>query len=68
MHLISNPDKRITVAVSEDEARHMLDGLKRHAGELGDEAAALRAKLEEAGLAPPPPPDHIRHEWEGDPP
>lgn len=67
MNVIEIKDKSVHIAVDEEEARHILDGLARHAQDLGEEAEALRAALQGAGVEPPAPPEHVRHEYEGDP-
>lgn len=60
---IETQDKtHVRIIMQEKKAKDLLAGLLAHP-DLGEEAKELAEKLQAAGVTPPPPPDHIRHEY-----
>lgn len=62
MYIEKQDKQNVTVVIGDRKARDLLDGLLAHP-ELGDEAATLAQQLQDAGIRPSPPTDHLRHEY-----
>jgi len=63
MHIEKQSDKSVAVELTAEEAQHVLAGLGEHAKKLGDQGQALSQALQDAGVKPYEPPEHVRHEW-----
>lgn len=63
MRIEKQSDKSVTIMLSAEEAQHVLAGLGEHAGELGEAGQPLVQALNDAGITPYQPPEHVRHEW-----
>jgi hypothetical protein len=63
MNLEGIKDGEITIHIPLKEAADALAALKKLHDELGEEAHALEAALEQAGVEPPAPEDHRRYEY-----
>lgn len=62
MRIETQDKKHVRIVMHEKKAADLLAGLLEHP-DLGEEAKALAEKLRSIGITPPPPPDHIRHEY-----
>jgi len=63
MHIQEQNKQSISVVVSEQEAAHILEGLERFHDQLEEGTQALEQALKDAGVTPPPDPDHVRYEY-----